>query len=161
MNLKQYLILLLIAASLMACKNNGQNTVASEPAKVVAELPSIKPIIVDNTRKPRSEFDFQLLDASTKGDILSVVVRYSGGCKEHDFNAYFSGAYAKSLPPQAIVELEHLNPDNDPCRSLVKDTFQFDLKPLRYSASEEVIVKFAGDSEKSVRYRYFKDPRTK
>ena len=80
----------------------------------------------------------------------------SGGCEEHDFNAYFSGSWLKSMPPQAIIEFEHLNPKNDACRSLVKDTFLFDMKPLRYTGSNDVIVRWTGGAKVQTKYIYGK-----
>ena len=115
----------------------------------------MKQITVDPNRKP-SKPDFQVLEMSNENDVLTVIFRYSGGCKEHDFNAYFSGGWLKSLPPQAIIDFEHLNPDNDACRSLVKDTVQFDLTPLRYGTSGSVVVKWPQEKGIETTYEYGK-----
>lgn len=122
--------------------------------KAVLAEPTVKPIIVDTNRKPSRELDFSVLKWSVKRDTLIAIVRYSGGCKEHNFNAYFSGAWLKSLPAQAVVELEHINLENDPCRSLIKDTLKFDLTSIQYTRAKEIRVKWLGNSEMIATYRY-------
>lgn len=141
---------------LVSCKTTEQRTAVSSNEKAVTAEPQVKPIIVDANRKPSGDLDFSVLKWSVKRDTLIAIVRYNGGCKEHDFNAYFSGAWLKSLPAQAVIELEHINLENDPCRSLVKDTLKFDLTSLRYPGANEIKVKWAGDSEKMALYQYGK-----
>ena len=98
--------------------------------------------------------DFSVLSWSVEKDMLNVVVRYSGGCKTHDFNAYFSGAWLKSFPPKALIAIEHLNPEKDPCRSLVTDTLVFGLSNVKYQGGKEVIVQWSADAEKWAKYKY-------
>lgn len=153
----RYSFLLLLALGFSACKNNGNGTASApkEQTKATPPAPALKEIIVDAAKtsavpKP----DFTVLSWDAKGEVLELIVRYSGGCKEHDFNAYFSGGWLKSFPPQAMVALEHVNPDKDPCRSLVTDTLQFSLKNVRYAGGKEVVVKWSGDVEKWTKYTY-------
>ena len=144
-----------ILFGLAACKNTEQATSASEKtAEVEKPAKKLKPIIVDRTYKPAAKPDFQVLEWTTMSDSLMVVVSYSGGCEEHGFNAYFSGGWLKSLPPQAMINLEHLNPNNDACRSLVKDTAYFDLTPVQFPGQNKVVVKWQSDSEKWAGYTY-------
>ncbi len=151
--MKKILLSVIILSALAACKNNGQNSRSS--AKTTVEPVSIlKTIIVDSQRKPSRKPDFSVLDWTAFSDTLRVIVSYSGGCEEHDFNAYFSGGWLKSLPPQAVVELEHLNPQNDACRSIVNDTLYFNMEPLRYQGQHTVVVKWSGKGDNAVRYTY-------
>lgn len=153
----KYSFLLLLTLGLFACKNNGNGTgsAAKEQAKAAPEAPALKDIIVDAAKASAvAKPDFTVLGWEAKGDVLEVIVRYSGGCKEHDFNAYFSGSWLKSFPPQAMVALEHLNPDKDPCRSIVTDTLQFSLTNVKYAGGKEVVVKWTGDVEKWTKYTY-------
>lgn len=136
-----------------ACKNNAQSVAKSQPPAQPKQAP-VKDIIVQNFKPTKP--DFRVLEMSNENDILTVIVQYGGGCKEHDFNAYFSGGWAKSLPPQAALYFEHLNPDNDPCRSIVRDTLYFNLTPVRYSSTNEVVVKWATNPDKQTLYRYEK-----
>lgn len=98
--------------------------------------------------------DFQIAAMNCNGDQLEVVFRYSGGCKEHDFNAYFSGAWMKSLPPQAMITFEHLNPQNDACRKLVTDTVVFNATALQYPSAERVRVIWSSNREIETVYSY-------
>jgi hypothetical protein len=151
--MRTLLLVLIIGIASVGCKNNGQNTGQTKQAEAPA-LPTAKEIIVGTLKKPLPKPDFEVLDFSIQKDVLTVVVRYSGGCETHDFNAYFSGGWAKSLPPQASLEIEHLNPNNDACRSLVKDTLRFNLIPLRYQAGNEVVVNWSINPKVQSRYTY-------
>lgn len=148
--------LLFIAMLFAACKNNGNSSAHETKVKPEKKSVSMKEIIVDSSRGPAAEADFSVLKWTAEGNVLEVVVRYSGGCEEHAFNAYFSGVWMKSLPAKAMIELEHLNPKNDACRSLVKDTLKFDLRPIQYSGATELVVKWTGDPMLETTYRYGK-----
>lgn len=153
----KYLNLVIVAlVVLSSCKNNGNGTATSSKAAIKEEPKSeVKEIIVDSQRK-QAKPDFQVLEMTAENDVLTVVFRYGGGCKEHDFNAYFSGAWLKSMPPQAIIDFEHLNPDNDACRSLVKDTVRFNLTPLKYGGSGSVVIKWPHEKTIQAVYEYGK-----
>jgi len=159
----QFLFLSLLSLAVVSCRNNGQSTKQAQSEEVVKAAPKVKAevkvnlkeIIIDNNREPVKP-DFSVLEMTNENDVLTVIVRYSGGCEEHDFNAYFSGGWAKSLPPQAAITLEHLNPNNDACRSLVKDTLRFKMKPLQYSGGNEVVVKWSTNPEIQTNYSYGK-----
>ena len=124
-----------------------------EPAKNEVD---VKEVIVEAKRQTTEKPDFSVLEWDINRDTLTAVVRYSGGCKQHNFNAYFSGAWLKSLPAQAIIDLEHINLENDPCRSLIKDTLKFDITALQYPGSKDIIVKCSGNSEMAAKYKYAK-----
>ena len=144
----------IICLSVIGCKNNGSNTASSnkEQSKEKIVQQDIKQIIVGEQRKPEKP-DFQVLDMTCNDDMLTVTFQYSGGCEEHDFNAHFSGGWLKSMPPQAVLDFEHVNPKNDACRKLIKDSVQYDLIPLRYPGSQKVIVKYGQQSVQTL-YEY-------
>lgn len=156
----RYTVFFLVLAGFLSCKNNGAGTMASKGTESAPSANAeVKQIIVDAKRGLASKPDFSVSNWTMKQGILEVVVQYSGGCDEHDFNAYFSGSWLKSMPPQAMVALEHLNPKNDPCRKMVKDTFLFDAAPLEYPGGEEVMVKLASDPSMMAKLRYGKEDR--
>jgi hypothetical protein len=144
-----------ICASVAGCKNNGSNTSSAQKSDTKSDMDvkNVKDIIVGAERKPARP-DFQVLEMMNENDVLTVVFQYSGGCEEHDFNAHFSGGWLKSLPPQAVLDFEHLNPNKDACRSIVKDSIDFDLKPLRYPSAEKVVVKYPGGKGIQTLYEY-------
>ncbi len=82
---------------------------------------------------------------SVEGDVLSVFVNYSGGCKEHSFELLSNGMYAKSLPPQISVCLKHTN-NEDNCRKLVMQELKFNIAALHYKGNGATIVKL-GDKK--------------
>ncbi len=77
---------------------------------------------------------------SVNGDILSIFVNYGGGCKEHDFELYSSGMYAKSLPMQVGVCLKHKN-NGDACRKLIFRELKFNIAKLKVAGNKSLIVK--------------------
>ncbi len=74
------------------------------------------------------------------GDILSVFVNYSGGCKEHSFEIYSNGMYAKSLPPQLSLCLRHSSND-DSCREIINQELKFNMVKMKYPGKNTVILK--------------------
>ncbi len=73
------------------------------------------------------------------GDILSVFVNYSGGCKEHSFDLYSNAMYAKSLPPKLKLFLKHTNND-DGCRELVNAELKFNIVGTKSGKSLSIQV---------------------
>lgn len=139
-------------AGFTACKTTGKTMKKS--AQVKNAIPVIRKTDYAKPDVNGTAADFHIQDLSVEGDIATVIVNYSGGCNEHKFNAYFNGAYMKSLPPKATVFIEHDN-GGDNCRKLVVDTLYFDLTAVRYSPDKEgtVIVGFNG-GDKTIEYKY-------
>ncbi len=148
-------VLIFLIAGLASCKNNGGGTASgkSKEKKEEKSTVSSKDIIVGAKRKPVKP-DFQVLNMTIEKNLLQVVFQYSGGCEEHDFNAHFNGGWLKTLPAQAVLDFEHLNPNNDACRSMVKDTVFFNLDAVKYPGGNEVVIKCTADKKLSVIYRY-------
>ncbi len=159
--MKRFILLLSIPLALAACKTAEKTTASEDEDKMNRVEPSkpkkLRPIIVDASRGVEAKIDFTMDSWSLNRGALEVVVQYSGGCDEHIFNAYFSGAWLKSRPPQALIEIEHLDPKNDPCRSMGKDTLRFDASVLEYDGSEDVWIKWANDPGMMARYQYGKE----
>jgi len=82
---------------------------------------------------------------SLSGDVLSVFVNYSGGCKDHSFELISNGMYAKSMPPQVSVILKHTN-NGDNCRKLVMEELKFNVAALRYNGGKTTVIKM-GDKK--------------
>lgn len=93
---------------------------------------------------------YKLDSISLKGDVLSVYVNYSGGCKDHSFELVSNGMYAKSLPPQLSLCLKHTGND-DMCKKLVMQELKFDISKVRYKTGSSVTIKVG---EQSVAYNY-------
>lgn len=63
------------------------------------------------------------------GPTVTVDVTYSGGCKEHDFEAWWDGSYDKSLPPRANIVLVH-KANGDNCRALLNELVQIGVDDI-------------------------------
>jgi len=128
----------------------------TEKQKDKTELDSSDPlskVVITPGYKPKTTDSFTLLETSMKGDNLIMLVQYGGGCQDHEWNLVTNGAYAKSLPPQITVNLEH-NANGDMCRALLRDTLEFEIAELKYPGSMELIIKPYNFEDKSVKYRY-------
>lgn len=96
-----------------------------------------------------------------EGDMLRLTVTHSGGCKDHTYQLYTSGAVMKSYPPQMTLHLAH-NAHGDACRALITQDLTFDLSPLKQhlgGISGTVILRVhepgaANFTEPMLTYRY-------
>lgn len=137
---KYFTIIILLSVTLfLACH---KKEIASSKTAVPVITPSantsseIKSVIVD------SNLDIAAIGgASTiidslaiKADVLSIFVNYSGGCKDHGFDLYSNGMYAKSLPPKLTLFLKHTDND-DGCRSLISQELKFNISAVKYTSS--------------------------
>lgn len=71
-----------------------------------------------------------IVSGEINSDILGLVVRYGGGCKDHDFELYWDGLFMDSEPPQVRLQLSH-NANNDLCRALLTEKLFFNLSPIK------------------------------
>ncbi len=153
-------LILVLAASIQACKSNKKNTLDHNEARTESIDGKVDSILVIHEININSEYQwpretdaFNILETSIKGDILEVTVEYGGGCREHVFKMNSTGAWMKSMPPKMNLWLEHENND-DNCRALIREKLQFNLKPLRYQSSKQVVLIINGEEEKTVNYNY-------
>jgi hypothetical protein len=147
--MKTQLIILLavvnIFATCAAKKKSAKNT--------SDKYTEVKEVIVDqNFNLPENNADFSIDEMKIDGDILLIDVSYSGGCKDHDFKAYFNGMYIKTSPMKAKVFIVHTNND-DNCRALIKQTLRFNLKPVR-SGDRGMLIIMLNNTEKTLTYEY-------
>jgi hypothetical protein len=72
----------------------------------------------------------QITSAVVAKDLLTLVVRYGGGCAQHEFKLFGSKRLLESYPPQADIILSH-NANGDACKALIIDSLRFSLATLR------------------------------
>ncbi|MCB9189795.1 MAG: hypothetical protein H6599_11020 [Flavobacteriales bacterium] len=129
----KYLILTIITLSLLSC--HSRKTAKNADTETENTLLP-KEIVVDaNFQQPKDNSSFEITAASIENDILTITVTYSGGCKDHEFNAYFNEIYMKSQPPKAGIFIHHIGND-DLCKKLVTEELKFNLKPMRYPGKD-------------------------
>ncbi|MBX7093970.1 MAG: hypothetical protein K1X56_04560 [Flavobacteriales bacterium] len=146
--------LLVIALGMTACKSHKKNSGDTKSISGMTNdsIPSIK---VDPNLEITADHDPFTIDTVTlSGDILSITVSYSGGCKEHQFDLAFNGMYKKSMPVQAAIFLLHEN-NGDACRALLTKTYRFNIKSIRNPANGPgtVILTLQGWKER-ITYTY-------
>jgi hypothetical protein len=138
---------------LVAChkKNISNSTSESKTEKQTVKI-EIKNAIVDPQVDLASKGAAYTIDSiSIAGDILSVFVNYSGGCKEHSFDLYSNKMYGKSLPPQLSLCLKHAGAD-DACRELIMKELKFNVSNLKYPGKTTLILKI-GDKRATYTYQ--------
>jgi len=88
-------------------------------------------VIITNQDPDSLQLDpFTLNDVSLDGDILTLNIRYSGGCEEHDVQLFMSpSAFMESNPVQAALYLRH-DAHNDPCDALITTDVRFNVRPI-------------------------------
>jgi hypothetical protein len=60
------------------------------------------------------------------GHFITANVRYGGGCREHQFKAYWTGSWSKSNPPGIDITLRH-NANGDTCMALFNRLLQINI----------------------------------
>lgn len=70
---------------------------------------------------------------------LHLIVSYSGGCANHNFEMRWNGALMESMPPQAQLILYH-NGNQDPCDAVLSEHLFYDLNELDPTHSYETII---------------------
>jgi len=97
----------------------------------------IAPILVQDGPRiegyPHDEVD--IMQATLDAPILTLQVRYGGGCARHDFDLLALPGWRESWPVQVDVDLAHDGHD-DPCDALPTANVRFDLTPLREAYEE-------------------------
>jgi hypothetical protein len=69
-----------------------------------------------------------LENATIHGDIITVTLSYSGGCKPHEFDLLFT-TFEESSPVQISARILH-HKNDDPCDNWVTETRAFNLSLL-------------------------------
>ncbi len=152
------LVLFCLVSVLSSCKKNKEasatnNSVVEKPMKVKEQKKMAKSVVVDPLYRAKQAESFKLLESNINGDNLILLVQYGGGCETHQWELKTTGAYAKSMPPQITLNLEH-NANGDMCRALLTDTLEFNVEKIRYNGSFELDIKILGYENQAVRYKY-------
>ncbi|MEJ1937050.1 hypothetical protein WDZ92_43210, partial [Nostoc sp. NIES-2111] len=92
---------------------------------------AIQNIVITTGSIPKGD-NFSLSNSRIIGKQLQIDVSYSGGCRQHDFNLYWNGAYQESFPPQVRMKLVH-DAKKDTCERLITETLVFDIQSLQPS----------------------------
>ncbi|MCY3722628.1 MAG: hypothetical protein OXG97_10440 [Candidatus Poribacteria bacterium] len=90
-----------------------------------------KVTFADSTRNAWGTDTYVVNDPpSITGDVLTLNVSYSGGCKAHNFTLITSGVFLESNPVQLQAIIAH-NANGDSCEAWVTETYHFNVSPLK------------------------------
>lgn len=83
-----------------------------------------------------------ITNVAIEKNLMRITVKYSGGCKKHEFELMGHKMISKSLPPQRTIRLFH-RADNDDCRELIEETIVFDISAFAFG-EEEITLRLDG-----------------
>ncbi len=129
--MKHILFFTIIISLTTSCfTNKGNNKTKSEKGQMTKEL------IVDKEFKLiKKTLNYTIESASISGNILTIKVN----SEYKDFNLYFNGMYAKSLPPQATLFLVNTT-ENDSYDTKKTLTLNFDISKAKYYKGDKTII---------------------
>ena len=148
------LFILLFAGTLLYSCSNSKKIIEEEISSTTEEVIDSASETVSDAKPERNvkikaeigEFTdsdlFEIKSAKIVGNSLFMVVTFSGGCAEHNFDFIGSPMVMKSLPAKRSVKLIH-DKNDDSCRSIVTKTLEIDLKNIAYkqtTGSELVLL---------------------
>lgn len=119
----------LLAGAAAGCR---AGPVEPDPAALLQAPGGIAEALVVETHDARRwpADAYELVEASVDGDVLTLQVRYGGGCREHRFALVVTRLFMESHPVQVPARLSH-DAGGDLCRALLQETLRFDLGPVK------------------------------
>lgn len=108
----------------------------------------------------RKSDDFGIAAMQLYGDLLKLVVTYSGGCETHDFVVWTDNVLSQGQPPAITLFISH-DSHRDPCEGLIERAIWIDLSPLQAEflrvnpnqGSGAISIKLENNSER-ILYRF-------
>ncbi|MEM7036879.1 MAG: hypothetical protein AAF570_07870 [Bacteroidota bacterium] len=157
----------LLICGLAACKSQPKPDQPDPPVTNVPDkpdrpdspkkpdLPSSPKCMAVKTGKPAIRDHVNAENIQIVDNCLEFTVSYGGGCQEHDFDLYWTAAWAESIPPQTQLYLTH-NAHDDRCRAYFTKQIRFSLSELTYPGQKKVTLNISdGESNlASVNYEY-------
>jgi len=120
---------------LLSCGNDDENLVdlyAFEPSpEIILRLDQNIYENLNSNRKnsiPKGD-PINIQNISKENNLLKIIVSYSGGCEEHNFEVVWDGIVYLDSPCFMNLILVH-NGNNDPCEALITQTLEINLAKL-------------------------------
>lgn len=134
--MKYLFFILIISSAFVSCSDNDDNLDNNLPSEgnnsnIILRLDKEIFDTNNNNRKNGiSEGDsFTIKEFKREGDILQIVLAYSGGCKEHTFEIIWDGIVYTDDPCKMNLLLIHRG-NFDNCEALITETIHINLKNL-------------------------------
>lgn len=94
--------------------------------------------------------DFNIISAIPYESHFEIIVQYSGGCADHQFELYWDHLVAESFPAQTWMILVQLEND-DPCDAIITDTLSIAYQSIDGFSNQDMIVHLVnGSSDQAV-----------
>ena len=101
--------------------------------------------LVDDLSQIRNSAALTINSVLIKGNLMTLAVKYSGGCEKHEFQLLGEKNLNDSIPPVRKIALIHDN-KGDSCRELVDEILVFNISELGIK-KEALILELEGFSE--------------
>lgn len=149
----KYVLYTIFAFVLLGCGTQKEIEQVDETAINVDSKPE-KDIITATLGESKRSDAITINNVRIEGNLMYLIVEYSGGCEEHDFELIGSFAVAKSIPPQRGIQLYH-NANGDNCRALITDTVIANIEALAAAPTKgsEIFLNLEGYG-KQLKYIY-------
>jgi hypothetical protein len=136
------------------CGRGGRRILSIRIIEMKINAPGVG--VLKNDEWDKYDMDsFRLDSAYIDGDYLMMLVNYSGGCRDHEFNLWKLPPNALDPPPVELA-LSH-NANGDMCEAWISRWLVFSLVPIRERGKSEVSFLLRGSPEMSAyfgRYTY-------
>lgn len=128
-------VLLLAVAWATACQTRPVEP--EDPEALLQTAGGIEDAVLVESDDARRwpEDPYELVEASIDGDVLTLDIRFGGGCEEHRFALVTSRIFLESYPVQMPAHLSH-DASGDPCRALVRETLRVNLRSVKRAYRE-------------------------
>lgn len=134
MNSLRYFSTLIVLLAILSCNKKSATTIQQTATNPASEVIIKKDVILTDTGDP-----YAIDSVKINKDTLSVFVNYTGGCKNHNFDLFFNGKYAKSYPLKASLSLKH-KANEDKCKKLVLHELKFNIAPIKESSTQTLTL---------------------
>ena len=131
-----YCLIVLLAAACLAAGCRGGSVAVSSSGPTPPAHPEPPAAVTFGSTADLQSDPFALNSASVTGNVLTISVSYSGGCRSHEFVLTVAESFQESSPVQLPMVLTHEDND-DPCEAYPTEQRRFDLTPVkeRYQAA--------------------------
>lgn len=134
----KHLLIALALLTFFSCGNSKKVVEKSNKQAETTNQDHKKAILTQDWNSMSSTASYNIINATIDENTLSIIVTYSGGCKNHEFDLIGSAFITKSLPPSRGIKLIHQANDDD-CRELITETLKFDIRNLAYQNGEIIL----------------------
>ena len=144
MNVLRHACVLVGVLALTACDQEATTTPsgdaqASTSTEVAASATEVATVIPLNVMRsipaepadPIIGIEDVSFSTGIAGNFAMATIRYGGGCKPHQFKAYWDNSWIKTKPPGINLVIRH-NANGDTCKAIKTTRVQIDLaEPLK------------------------------